>query len=67
MSYVGSTRYGRWKSKSGALGIAEDSVGMRNGVGNGVSRAFFPTLIHACRGNPWAKCELSDRRVRAGV
>ena len=27
---------------------------------------FLP-YIHACRESPWAKCELPDRRVRAGV
>lgn len=42
---------GRWKSKSGALGIAGDSVGMKNGNGNGngVSRVFAPysdTCMH---------------------
>ena len=42
-------------------------MGMWNGNGNGVSRAFLPAFDTCMQEHPYAKCKLSDGRVRAGV
>ena len=42
-------------------------MGTRYRNGNGISRASLPSFNTCMQENPWTKCELSDRRVRADV